>query len=351
MCALLLIVCPSLQIDPERYLLSCLENSSQKWCILKGIEGIGECCSVSDNYDYCDGGDIFICSNDPKIDGTAGSNTNGGYILCPSSSSDCGTLNRTVSYTGSKSSISENFLPSDVVCVYNITSKSSFANSLKIDVISAVNADITIFTSSRDYDYDKKGSMNSGSSKSVTLARNSSVYIVVQPTSSSNRIDIDYKAQKTTTDLGSGAVIGIVIGSLFCFIIIVGILLSVRYCNAKNAHRIMDYQENENNRAVATIQNNPQPEVFYEPIQAPAPIQQPPITRPAPIQNVYLIPSNDPIIQPPIIYADPTINPNTINDPNCTMQPTLGIPPSNPAIIQTPITGIPPPAIPETRMG
>ncbi|CAI2377143.1 unnamed protein product [Moneuplotes crassus] len=103
--------------------------------------------------------------------------------------SDCGTLTKRVGYSGQTWNTTGSYITLNVVCVYKLTSTSTYINGIKIDV--------TVFASSSAYDDDKESSMSTGGTKTVSIDWDFAIYIVVHPTSSSNAIDIDYKAVRT----------------------------------------------------------------------------------------------------------------------------------------------------------
>ncbi|CAI2373614.1 unnamed protein product [Moneuplotes crassus] len=129
---------------------------------------------------------------------------------------------------------------------------------------------ITVFANSSAYDYYKEGSMSTGGTKTVSIDWDSAVYIVVHPTSSSNAIDIDYKAVRTAKTVSVGAVIGIVLGSICCFIIIIdGIIGTAVFCSIKKAQMDLRNQAETNNGAATAVQISPQPQIITDPAPQP----------------------------------------------------------------------------------
>ncbi|CAI2372722.1 unnamed protein product [Moneuplotes crassus] len=326
-----------------RYLLSsssstcrtCLENSNQKWCIFKGVSNSGECCSSSSTSGYCAGDGVYVCSDDSKIDGTAGLNTNGGYILCPTYYSDCGTLTQNIYYSDQTWSTKRRSISSDAVCVYKIKSTATFIKSLTIDVNNATNADITVFTSFEDYDYEKEGSMSTGDTKAVSIEYNSEVYVVVHPTSSTNSIDIDFQVGNSESTLSAGAIVGIVMGTICCFFILMcGTVGTGVYCAIKKCRRHLGNPGTANNHAATSIQVNPSSQMNTG--QAPQPLY---------------ISHNTSIVNPPRMQGDPTTDPNMAYDQNNTLQPQIGIPISGEDNRLPVIDGNPIAPVPKAKMG
>ncbi|CAI2363542.1 unnamed protein product [Moneuplotes crassus] len=232
---------------------NCLYYISQKWCISRySSSNQGECCSTTDYSGYCYGQGSYVCSNDDDIEGTPGTNNNGGYIMCPSYSSDCGTLSRSFYYHGQSSTFEKDYIPSSVVCVYQVTSSSAYADSLKIEVKNATGVDINVYTSSSSYNYDKEGSMYWNDTKTVSLSTSTDVYIMVHPTSSSNGVEIDVELVEPHSEIAAVALVFIIIGSICCFVaIVVCIVFGVIYCVAKGAQASINNQGRANNMAAA----------------------------------------------------------------------------------------------------
>ncbi|CAI2363588.1 unnamed protein product [Moneuplotes crassus] len=343
-CILILLFGKSMAFDFGRNLLSssssicrsCIENTSQKWCVSRySSSNQGECCSTSDTSGYCYGQSSYVCSNDDDIEGTAGTNNYGGYILCPSYSSDCGSLSKSFYYNGQSSTFEKNYIPSSVVCVYQVTSSSISANGLKIEVKNATGVDINVYTSSSSYNYDKEGSMYWNDTKTVSLSTSTDVYIMVHPTSFFNGVEIDVESVKTYSEIAEVALVFVIIGSICCFMIIMGcIIFGVIYCVAKGAQGSINNQGRANNMAVAVVNNDIPPPIY----------QNPP---PAPNQPGYMI------HQPQMMYIDPNTNQNIAYDPNNAMQPQMGIPSNNqpgmePVMVGNPIAPVQPP---ENKLG
>lgn len=142
--------------------------------------------------------------------------------MCPTYSSDCGTLTAELNFSGDNSSFSQNFITSNVVCVYKITSTSFVSNAVELEVKSATNLAIDVYTSSSSNKYSHKGSMEDEDKKTVDLDRTTDVYIVVEPESGTNRLDIEFTSVYRESTLSAGAIIGIVLGSVICFALIIG---------------------------------------------------------------------------------------------------------------------------------
>ncbi|CAI2377271.1 unnamed protein product [Moneuplotes crassus] len=136
--------------------------------------------------------------------------------------------------------------------------------------ISHSNMSIAVFAGSSAYDDDKESSISTGGTKTVSIDWDFAIYIVVHPTSSSNAIDIDYKAERTVKTVSVGAVIGIVLGSICCFIIIIGgIIGTAVFCSIKKAQMGLRNQAETNNGAATAVQISPQPQMITDPAPQP----------------------------------------------------------------------------------
>ncbi|CAI2361339.1 unnamed protein product [Moneuplotes crassus] len=194
---------------------SCVESSSERWCTEKGITtpSEGDCCDSGDSSGYCSGSNSYVCSNSNNID-SAESQYNGGLILCPTKSSDCGKRNRKLSSSSDSENITESLISSSSVCVYRIYTTSSLVKSVEIEINDSTRATITIFTGPRSKnEYAYKGTLKEADRKSVTVDENNDAYIVVEPSSLLNRVDIDVQA--STASLKGKSSAGVVVGILF----------------------------------------------------------------------------------------------------------------------------------------
>jgi len=128
--------------------------------------------------------------------------------------------------SSSTRNITKSYISSSSVCIYRIYTYSSYVKSVEIDINDLSSAEITIFTgSSSTNSYDYKGTMKEDDKKSFTLDYNTDTYIVVEPSSYYNKIDIDLEASSSSPSSSSnaGAIVGAVLGALFG----VGILICI----------------------------------------------------------------------------------------------------------------------------
>ncbi|CAI2370558.1 unnamed protein product [Moneuplotes crassus] len=173
----------------------CVDNTYRRWCTHSGTTGnSGQCCRSWETSGYCSSSGSYVCSNSSNID------SNGAMILCPTSSYDCETKDRPIYSTSSTSNIRTTYIARDSVCIYRITTTHSSIEKVEIDIDDLTNAAVTIFTGPEDQNsYTFQSTMTENDQKNFTLNANNDVYIVVEPSSSYNLIDIDYKAYEIST--------------------------------------------------------------------------------------------------------------------------------------------------------
>ncbi|CAI2372721.1 unnamed protein product [Moneuplotes crassus] len=177
--------------------------------------------------------------------------------------------------------------------------------------------------------------MSPGDTKAVYIEFNSEVYVVVHPTSSINSIDIDFQVGNSESTLSAGAIVGIVMGTICCFFILMcGAVPTGVYCAIKKARRHLGNQGTANNHAATSIQVNPSSQMNTG--QAPQPLY---------------ISHNTSIAQPPRMQGDPTTDPNMAYDQNNTLQPQIGIPISGENNRLPVIDGNPIAPVPKAKMG
>lgn len=203
------------------------------------------------------------------------------------------------------------------MCSYKISSTSFFDNfnSVVLKLSDGTNLDVNVFTSSETDKFKHRGTMVTGDSKTVPLSSSTDVYIVVEPTSGTNNLNIQMTATETTSVNKTGLIIGLIVGGILFILLLVGVFAVIYYYYSRDRSKRLRKKDEISAKKNPEIRNDT-PSLF-----APAPtlmevIPSQPVVDIAPVNpEPAPVPPQQPtpvvVQQPPqpVVYLEPNMVP------------------------------------------